>query len=332
MLISRLLKIKIFLLVFIGAACIVCFNVLGSYFYLNGPLKEDTIVIIENGLSIHNISNKLADEGVVKNPILFEVIATIYSYKSYLKSGEYKFTSGITPQQVLKELSYGRSVIHKFFVPEGLMATEIIKLINEEGRLEGRIDSNILEGYLLPSTYHYSYGDKREKIIDMMRKEMSVAIDEAMAILNKDSPLKTRKDVLIMASIIEKEAGNDDERPMVAGVFINRLNKGMKLQADPTVAYAITEGQNRLTRKLTKTDLRISSPYNTYHIHGLPKGPICCPGKKSIMAAVRPAKTKALYFVVDGNGGHVFSNTLKDHNHHVSNFRARVKAQEQGKK
>ena len=156
---------------------------------------------------------------------------------------------------------------------------------------------------------------------------MSNALDEVMLKLSKDSPLKTRKDVLILASIVEKEAGNDQERAKIAGVFINRLKKGMKLQADPTTVYAITEGKEPLGRSLKRKDIRIKSPYNTYHVYGLPIGPISCPGRASLEAVVSPAKTDALYFVVDGRGGHNFSKTLKEHNRHVRQFRNRVRQQ-----
>lgn len=321
---SKLVRNIFFIFVILIAIILSSMNILGGYFYKNGPLGETKIVILEKGLSIHEIAEKLHREGVIEYPQLFEIIAAIYSHAIILKSGEYKFTPGATPAQIFKKLSKGKSLIHKLFIPEGLMTKQILEIISEEDRLAGIINENIPEGYLLPSTYHYSYGDKREKITDMMRKEMSAAIDEAMAQLKPNSPLKSRQDVLILASIIEKEAGNDAERPMIAGVFINRLNKGMRLQADPTVAYAITEGQSKLGRSLTRADLRMDSPYNTYIIYGLPKGPICCPGKESIMAAVNPATTKALYFVVDGSGGHAFSNTLTEHNMHVQNYRVKA--------
>lgn len=331
MFISKLIKIKIFILILGAVIAISCFNLLSSYLYRVGPLEEDKVVILERGLSIHKITRRLYAEGIISYPSLFEAIASLYSHKTTLKSGEYKFTMGITPFQILQKLSSGRSIIHKLFIPEGLMVNEITQIIAEEERLMGVLSENIPEGYLLPSTYHYSYGDKRDKIIDMMRKEMSASIDLAMKDLKPSSPLKSRQDVLILASIIEKEAGNDLEREMIAGVFINRLKKGMKLQADPTVAYAVTEGKAKLSRNLTKKDLRINSPYNTYKIYGLPKGPICCPGKKSVLAAVNPANTKALYFVVDGSGGHAFSNTLAEHNKHVQKYRMRMAEQQKSK-
>ena len=328
---TNLLKIKLFILISISVVVICLANILGGYLFLPGNLGEEKIVIIKPGLSIHKISVLLEKEKIIKHAKLFEAIGQIHSFQSPLKSGEYKFTKNITPYQVLRKLVIGRSVVHRLFVPEGYMVSQILEMINLEDRLVGQINGNIPEGYLMPSTYFYTYEDQREKLIDEMRKNMSNALDEVMLKLPKDSPLKTRKDVLIFASIVEKEAGNDKERSKVAAVFINRLKKGMKLQADPTSAYAITEGKYKLDRSLRRKDLRIKSPYNTYHIYGLPVGAISCPGRASLEAAVAPAKTDALYFVVNGKGGHSFSKTLKEHNRHVQKFKERVTQQKLAK-
>ncbi len=321
--VKKLLRIKLFYAI-LGIVILSTFaNILAGYLYLPGPLQEKKIVLIEKGLSTGQISQRLYDAGVIGNSKFFEIICKIYSIKTPLKSGEYAFTSRISPLQILRKLATGKSIIHKLKIPEGSMVSEIIEIINSQELLDGTISNNIPEGYLMPSTYFYSYGDKRENIIDKMRKAMSNALDEVMPKLSPNSPLKSRKDVLILASIVEKEAGNDLERPLIAAVFINRLKKNMKLQADPTSAYAVTDGKYKLKRPLTKSDLKIASPYNTYYIFGLPIGAISCPGKKSLEAVVNPAKTDDLYFVANGSGGHNFSKTLKDHNHHVQNFRNR---------
>lgn len=324
---TNLLRIKLFSLITISVVVICLANILGGYLFLTGGLDEEKIVIIKPRLSIHKISVLLEKENVIKNAKLFEVISRVYSYFEPLKSGEYKFTKNITPYQVLRVLIKGKSIVHRMFIPEGYTVKQIVDMVNSESRLIGRINGNIPEGYLMPSTYFYSYEDQRENLIDGMRKNMSKALDEVMPKLSKSSPLKTRKDVLILASIVEKEAGNDRERAKIAGVFINRLRKGMKLQADPTTAYAITKGKRLLARSLQRKDMRIKSPYNTYHVYGLPKGPISCPSRASLEAVVSPEKTDALYFVVDGTGGHSFSKTLKEHNFHVRKFKNRIKQQ-----
>ncbi len=231
------------------------------------------------------------------------------------------FTRNISPLQTLRILASGKSIIHKIIVPEGTVVSEVIKKINEESRLLGEIKGIIPEGFLMPSTYFFSYGDQKEQIIDHMRNLMSANLDKVMQNLAPDSPLKTRLEVLTLASIIEKEAGSNAEKPIIAAVFINRLKKNMKLQADSTTIYALTEGKFKLARALTKKDLLQELPYNTYYIKGLPPGPISCPSLKSLEAVVKSAKTDALFFVVDGKGGHNFSNNLNDHNRFVEIYR-----------
>lgn len=328
MIVSSFLRMKLIAMISLAIITITIANIIGSYLVLPGQLLEKKIVIIKAGLSTHEISFLLEQEGVIKHKVLFEIISKLYGAFKPLKSGEYEFTKAISPYQVLTRLARGKSVVHRFTIAEGETVNEIITKINAEPRLFGQINLNIPEGYLMPSTYFYTYGDLREKIIDEMRKGMSKALDAVMLKLEEDSPLKTRRDVLIFASIIEREAGNDKERPLIAGVFINRLKKGMKLQADPTVIYAVTEGKYKLNRALTRIDLQIDSKYNTYKVEGLPPGPIACPGMASLEASVLPAKTNALYFVVDGAGGHSFSSTLEEHNMYVQKFRQRLKEQD----
>ena len=176
----------------------------------------------------------------------------------------------------------------------------------------------------MPSTYFYTFQDQRNKIVATMTKLMSDTLDELMPQLSQDSPIKTREDVLILASIVEKEALFDEERPRIAAVFLNRMKKKMKLQADPTTIYAITLGKYKLGRPLTKSDLKTISKFNTYHSLGLPPTPIACPGRKSIEAVIKPLKTKDIYFVVDGTGGHKFSSTLQSHIENVNAYRKSV--------
>ena len=328
MLVNSLLKIKLIAIVSLALTTITIANIIGSYLVLPGRLAEKKIVIIKSGSSTHKISIILEQDGIIQHRILFEFISKLYGFYKPLKSGEYEFTKAISPYQVLTKLASGKSVVHRLTIAEGQTVSEIITKINAEDRLFGQINLNIPEGYLMPSTYFYTYGDLREKIIDEMRRGMSKALDSVMLKLKEDSPLKTRKDVLIFASIVEKEAGNEKERPLIAGVFINRLRKGIKLQADPTVIFAVTEGKYKLNRALSRADLQIDSKYNTYKIVGLPPGPISFPGVASLEASVLQAKTDALYFFVDGNGGHRFSSTLQEHNMHVQRFRQRVKEQE----
>ncbi len=288
-------------------------------------LAENKTIIIKPKLSVDQISTILHDNKIIKYRQLFGLLAKIYSLKHPIKSGEYIFTPNISPIQTLRILSSGKSIIHKMLIIEGTTVNEIINKINDEERLVGEIQGTIPEGFLMPATYFFSYGDQKEQIIDKMRRLMSAYLDKAMEKLSPYSPLKTRLDILILASIVEKEASLDAEKPLIAAVFINRLNKHMKLQADPTTIYAITLGKDKLGRALTRKDLAIQSPYNTYYVFGLPLGAIACPGEKAIDAVVNPAKIDSLYFVVNGKGGHNFSNNLGDHNNHVQTYRQNLK-------
>lgn len=328
MVIKKSLKFKLYFSTIGIILLVTVTNLLAGYLIVSGPLSEKTVIIIKHGLSTKEISQILSEKKIIKYPQVFAVISKIYSLKTPLKSGEYEFTAAISPLQVIRKLASGKSIIHRLVIPEGSTVAEILAKLADEELLDGRITGPIPEGYLMPSTYFYSYGDKRENIVDKMRANMSEVLDQVMQKLSPDSPLKSRKDVLILASIVEKEAGNDAEKSRIAAVFINRLKKKMKLQADPTTIYAITEGQYKLNRLLTKKDLKIESLYNTYYINGLPPGAISCPGRKSLEAVVNPAKTKDFYFVVNGFGGHNFSETLLEHNAYVQAMRNR-KMQEQ---
>lgn len=318
---KNLLKVKFCLVILSIIIFVTLLNFSIFYIFVPGSLAQTKTIIIEPKLSINQITEKLYSNKVIKYPQIFKIIAKAYSVKNPLKSGEYIFTHNISPLQTLRILASGKSVIHKIVVPEGTVVNEVVKKITEEKRLIGEIKGIIPEGFLMPSTYFFSYGDQKERIIDQMRNLMSTKLDKVMLNLSPDSPLKTRLEVLTLASIVEKEAGSDAEKPIIAAVFINRLKKNMKLQADPTTIYALTEGKFKLARSLTRKDLLQELPYNTYYIKGLPPGPISCPSLKSLEAVVKPAKTEALFFVVDGKGGHNFSNNINDHNKFVDSYR-----------
>ncbi len=323
--IKKIIKTKIVVIILLLLLILSMINFSLYYLLVPGSLSKTQVEIIETNLKIRDITNKLYRLDIIKYPKLFTLFAKLYSLKYPLKSGEYIFTAYISPIQVLKILSNGKSIIHKITVQEGAMVDEIIDRINNEPLLFGDIIHNVPEGFLMPATYFFSYGDRREKIITQMRDLMSNNIDNVMQKLPPTSPLKSRMDVLTLASIVEKETNLEREKPMVAAVFLNRLKKNMKLQADPTTIYAITRGKFKLTRPLTKKDLMIDSNYNTYYIHGLPLGPIACPSLKSLEAVVSPSDTKALYFVVNPAGGHHFSDNLIDHNRNVQNYRDSLK-------
>jgi len=200
--------------------------------------------------------------------------------------------------------------------------------INRSAGLIGQIPESIKEGSLLPETYFYSYNDTKAGMIKRMQEAMTKAIDEMWEFRDQSIPVKTKEQAIILASIVEKETGLDSERDKVASVFINRLNKGMKLQSDPTIIYSFTMGDKKLERTIRMSDIQNNSPYNTYHVYGLPPAAICNPGIASLRAVLNPIKTDYLFFVASGKGDHIFSRTLQEHNFSVARYRSLIKAKQ----
>lgn len=299
----------------------------GAYHWLNGyftqksVLGEDKIVDIPPGSGVGRIAAILMGEGVIENPTAFRIALRLNKLDTSLKAGEFLFPAGATPQKVAEILKAGKTVLHRVTFAEGLTSVEILAQINQTQSLDEIVLATPPEGSLLPETYSFPKGMKRSQLIAQMQKAQQKALDELWATRQPDLPLKTKSEALILASIVEKETGVGAERAKVAGVFINRLNKRMRLQTDPTVIYGITLGQEPLGRPLSRKDLKTPTPYNTYTNYGLPPTPISNPGRASIEAVLQPEKTDALYFVADGTGGHAFAKTLKQHNRNVAKWR-----------
>ncbi len=287
-----------------------------------GPLPAPATVVVPPNTHFTAIATLLAGQHVISNPLLFEIYAFEKGQSSRFKAGEYEFPAHIAYAQVAEMMASGKTVVHRLIVPEGLMTSEILELINHAPGLEGEITLDIHEGDLLPETSNYSRGDKRNDMLTRMHRAMVRTLDDAWAARAPGLPLANEKQLLTLASIVEKETGVGTERAHVAGIYINRLRKGMLLQADPTTAYAITAGKYKLPRPLTLKDLEFDSPYNTYRYTGLPPGPIANPGKASLMATARPQVTDDLYFVATGNGGHYFARTVEEHIANVKKYRA----------
>src|SRR5690606_12136402 len=218
-------------------------------------------------------------------------------------------------------LSQGKAVLYRLSIPEGLTSQQIVARLKAEENLAGDITEVPPEGSLLPDTYRYSRGTARADIIERMRADQRRFIAAIWDKRQKDLPFQTIEQALVLASIVEKETGRADERERIAGVFVNRLRRGMRLQSDPTIIYGIAGGQGTLGRPITRSDIDTPTAHNTYAITGLPPTPICNPGRAAIEATLNPAKTKDVYFVADGTGGHSFSETLKEHNAAVQVWR-----------
>ncbi len=287
----------------------------GKYLYEKpGILSQDRNILIPKG-GADIVSKELMRHYAIETPLVF-IFGVKFGGHKGLKAGEYFIPARASVRKIIDIISSGITVVHKITIPEGQTVSQILIELQEADSLEGEVASKYNDGELLPETYHYSYGETRESILKRMRKSMEDVLEQAWKERKSDLPIKSKKEAVILASIVEKETSLAVERPRVAAVFLNRLKKGMKLQADPTVLY----GKDRTT--ITRDDLNEETPYNTYIIEGLPIGPICNPGKASIQAVLTPLDTEELYFVADGAGGHVFAKTLSDHNRNVAKWRA----------
>lgn len=290
---------------------------------INQPLKisEDTLFLVNKGDSLNKIAQSLQDKKLVNDKYIFILFSKINRIYPQIKAGEYLFNGEFSVKQTAEKLSSGKVYLRKVTFPEGLTSTEIAKILHKENFLSKDEFAAPAEGSILPETYAYMRGDSPEKIIKQAQKAMQNVLEQAWQERDQNLPLQSKEELLILASIVEKETGIGMERAQVASVFVNRLRLGMLLQTDPTVIYALTNGKEDLNRPLTRKDLSIDSPYNTYKYAGLPPTPICNPGKDAIYAAAHPSETPYLYFVASGNGGHNFATTLSEHNENVRKWR-----------
>ena len=297
-----------------------------------GSSSAEIVLVVPRGAATVGIGRLLEDRGVVDDGQLFSLGVRLFASGSPLRAGEFAFPAGVSPRGAAEILQFGETVVRRLTVPEGLTVFEVLNLVGAAEGLTGGLESTIEEGMLLPETYHYSRGDGRADLVARMGDAMDAVLAELWDTRATDLPLDTPEEALILASIVEKETAVAGERAQVAGVFVNRLRRGMRLQSDPTVVYGLTNGNGPLGRPLTRSDLATVHPYNTYVIDRLPPAPIANPGRASIEAVLNPAATDALYFVADGSGGHAFAETLEEHNRNVARWRRvqRERAREGG--
>ena len=294
----------------------------------DGPLKEAKNVVIPRGEGTHDIANRLESDGVIASQQMFMahyvgrmLTGWVGGQPLQLKAGEYEIPPGASLRTVSEILGEGRSMLYRVTVPEGLTSTQIVQRLRSDQSLTGDITAVPPEGTLLPDTYKFARGMTRQQLVDLMQAEQRKLVERLWAARQPDLPLKSPEEAVTLASIVEKETGRNDERDKVAAVFVNRLRQNIRLQSDPTILYGLFLGEVAWGRPIYKSEIQQKTAHNTYQIDGLPPTPICNPGKSAIEATLNPAKTSDLYFVANGQGGHVFTTNLKDHNAAVANWR-----------
>ena len=286
-----------------------------------GPLTADKTVVIAREDDGGPIADQLERAGVVESSLWFSVMTLLDGDRGALKRGEYAFKAGISARQVEALLLSGKVVLHSLTIPEGLTSDQVVQRLRDNDTLVGDIKEPPREGSILPETYKFARGETRQALLAVMAKAQAKAVDEIWAKRAPDLPIKSPGELVTLASIVEKETGKVDERPRVAGVFINRLRRHMKLESDPTIVYGLVFGKGTLGHSISKAELEQATPYNTYIISGLPPGPICNPGKAALEAVANPASGKDIFFVADGTGGHAFAETLDQHLKNVARWR-----------
>jgi UPF0755 protein len=286
-----------------------------------GPLTADKVLYIVPGADLPEIIGELEREGVIDSPFALNVALLVEGKRSKVKAGEYLFKQGASLRDVMDTLVSGKQILHAITIPEGLTTLQIVERLRDSDVLMGDIKDLPKEGSLLPDTYKVARGDSRVALLKKMQDDQKKFVDQLWTRRAGNLPLHSPYELVTLASIVEKETGKADERPHVASVFLNRLAKHMRLQSDPTTVYGIAGGKGPLGRGLTQSELAKPTPYNTYTIDGLPPGPIANPGRAALEAVANPSRTQDLYFVADGTGGHVFAESLDQHNRNVQRWR-----------
>ena len=305
------------------AAALLLAVIAGNFIYgwtAAGPLERETSVVIKPGSSITSAAQQLEKSGVVKSASAFVNRAKVFGASSTIKAGEFVIPAKASNSDILSILTSGKTVQRMVTIPEGMPSIMVYERIMANDRLSGSI-SIPAEGSVLPDSYAFDKNEPRADVLQRMQDVMTKTIAELWPERSADTAVRTPLEALTLASIVEKETALKSELRIVAGVYSNRLRTGMRLQADPTIIYPITKGKP-LGRRILRSEITDVNDYNTYAMSGLPKGPIANPSRAAIAAVLNPQKTSALYFVADGKGGHVFADTLQEHNANVAKWYA----------
>ncbi|MHA6731445.1 endolytic transglycosylase MltG [Devosia sp. A369] len=295
-----------------------------SQYYGEGPATADKTFRVESGSSLSTTANRLEEQGLISNALIFRQFGGRVEANTVIKAGDFNIPAGSSMADILKELTEGNPIRYAVTIPEGWTAWEAIQRISGDGNLVGDVPNLPAEGSILPGSYDYVPGDTRQSVLDKMQSAMTAELAAVWASRQPDLPIETPEQMLVLASIVEKETGVASERPQVAAVFVNRLRQSMRLQSDPTIIYGITKGQSTLERGLRRSEIEAKTPYNTYQIDGLPPTPIANPGIDALKAVANPDSHKYLYFVAKGASpreGHVFAETYAEHQKNVAQYR-----------
>lgn len=314
--------LSLFILGVIAVVGVLLFG--ASSFYADGAVEEETTFQVQRGAGLSTIASRLEDAGIISNRLIFQAGTLAQKKERAIKAGEFRIAKGASMADILKELTEGSPITYSVTIPEGFTSWQVVERIKADTNLIGEIEVLPPEGSLLPDTYAYERGEDRQAIVDRMTTAQTAALEEVWANRNPDIPVDTPEELVILASIVEKETGVASERGEVAGVFVNRLNRGMRLQSDPTIIYGITKGEGSLGRGLRRSEIQAETLYNTYVISGLPVGPIANPGLASMQAVANPNETENYYFVAAGalpSLGHLFAATYADHRKNVALYR-----------
>jgi UPF0755 protein len=286
-----------------------------------GPTRGPHTIIVQEGATVGTVARKLARQGAIPGTArTYYVMARLFGSHDPIQAGEFEIPRGMGGAAILDLLQHGKPVLRLITVTEGMPSILVTEKLAANQYLAGPLP-DVPEGSVLPDSYGYERGETRAALVKRMQAAMTKTLAELWPKRSTNCPVVTADQAVILASIVEKETGKPSERPMIAGVYCNRLKIGMKLDADPTVIYPVTRGKP-LGRRILRSELKADNGYNTYRRAGLPEGPIANPGKASIAAVLHPAQTKALYFVADGTGGHVFADTLAEQNANVAKWYA----------
>ncbi|MDY8110459.1 endolytic transglycosylase MltG [Fulvimarina sp. 2208YS6-2-32] len=288
-----------------------------------GPLRSETSFVVARNSSLNAIADNLEERGVVSSSQIFKIGAKIAGVGSQLKAGEYAFDAGVSMRDVMEKIARGDSVQHAITVPEGWTVQRAYQRIADSDVLTGQMPDMPPEGMLQAETHMVQRGMTREQLVQSMRDAQEAMVRSIWEGRQEGLPIEDIGQFVTLASIVERETGIASERPHVASVFVNRLRQGMRLQSDPTFLYGIYGGAGKPSdAPITRADIESDTPYNTYRINGLPPGPIAIPGRDALEAVAHPLDTDDVYFVADGTGGHVFAETLEEHNRNVQKYRA----------